>query len=253
MYPVALVAGIPLGVYRRARETPKHPAWSVQVIPSHEQKKADVGRIWKRVTDWADDSEGDGIHLFLSHHRESEYPVFEEKIFQSYRIIWIPREISVRYGKSAFSEWIHFALEFEGKWRASIRPTVESPLFLPETGFSAREPVRDMWHRVRTVRPHKDNLDAVRNVVMRFRSHHRTSSGWLDDRRLNFSRGVSHGGYHLPKWRRRKFTIDLPDGFHFDVRHKAGSAFRISDESGRFLTFEEYTNIDPHGYVRGGC
>ena len=252
MYPVALVAGIPLGVYRRAREKPERSAWSVHVIPSHDQKKSNLDRIWKRVIDWADESDSDGIHLFLSHHRESEYPAFEDKISQSYRIVWIPSEVSKIYGTDLFAEWIYFELEFEERWRATIRPTVESPLLLPETGFLARDSVRSMWCRVRGVRPHKDDLIAVHNVITRFRTQHRTSNGWLDGRRLVFSRGPSHGGYHLPKWRRTKFTFNLPDGFHFDVRHNTGSTFRISNESGKFLTFDEYTNIDAHGHVRGG-
>ena len=252
MPPLALIAGIPLGVYRRARGKPDCPAWRIQVIPSQDQRKADLGRIWKRVMDQTDASNADGIHLFLSHYRENEYPRFEEEVSCSYRILWIPRAVSNYYGTNAFVDWIKTALEFEEGWRTSIRPTVDSPLLLPETGFSAQESVMDMWHRVRSVRQDKDTLGAVQKTISRFKIRHGRDNGWLDFRRLYFSKGVPHGGYHLPKWRRRKFTFELPDGFHFDVRHSEGSSFRIQDQVGRRLEFKEYTNIDPHGHLRNG-
>ena len=252
MLPLALIAGISLGVYRRARAKLCHPTWRIHVIPSHDQRKPDLGRVWRRVMDWTDTSSADGIHLFLSHHREDEFPKFEEAISHSYRILWIPREISNCYGTNTFLEWIRDALEFEAGWRANLRPTIESPLLLPETGFSAQESVMDMWHRVRAVRQNRDTLDAVGKVISRFGSRHRSRNGWLDSRSLIFSKGVFHAGHHLPKSRQRKFTLDLPEGLHFDVKHSGGSAFHISDHDGRNLGFKEYTNIDPHGHVRGG-
>ena len=252
MSPLALVAGIPLGLYRRARGKPSHPAWSIEVIPGQDEKRADLGRIWKRVMNLADDSSADGIHFFLSHHRESEYPRFEREISRTYRVLWIPREVTNCFGTSGFVDWMKSALEFEEKWRMSIRPTVDSPLLLPETGFSAQGSVTDMWRRVHSVCQDRDTLDAVQKVIARFRNRHREGSGWLDVRSLKFSRGAAHGGYHLPKRRRRKFTFDLPEGFHFDVRHSDGFPFRIEDAVGTSMEFKEYTNVDPHGHVRGG-
>ena len=102
------------------------------------------------------------------------------------------------------------------------------------------------------VRRGRDGLDAVQEVVGRFKDHHRKKMIWRDSRELDFRRGPSHGGRHLPKRRRCKLTFNLPDGYHFDVRHRAGRPFHVSDEAGTTRRFTEYTNIDPHGFVRGG-
>ncbi len=52
--------------------------------------------------------------------------------------------------------------------------------------------------------------------------------------------------------RRWKFTYRLSPGFHFDVSHVAGRRFTLTDAHGERLSFEEYSNVDAHGYVRGG-
>ena len=102
------------------------------------------------------------------------------------------------------------------------------------------------------VRRDRDGLEAVQKVVGRFKRLHRKETIWRDSRELDFSRGPNHGGLHLPKWRRRKLTFNLPDGFHFDVRHREGLRFHVRDQAGENQRFIEYTNIDPHGFVRGG-
>ena len=152
MSPLALIAGIPRGLYTRVREKPACHGWQVQIIPSEDPKQADLRCIWKRVMHRADEPDADGVHLILAHHKH----------------------------------------------------------------------------------------------------HHRKETIWRDSRELDFRRGPSHGGRHLPKRRRRKLTFNLPDGFHFDVRHRAGRPFHVSDEAGTTRRFTEYTNIDPHGFVRGG-
>ena len=226
--------------------------WQVQVIPAEHQRQPDLRRIWKRVMHHADDSNADGVHLILVHHRDDERSEFERMVCGSYRVIWIPRELSRSYGTEEFEGEISAVLQFEDRWRARIRPTIDSPLLLPETAFSASGPVVDMWRRAMKVRRGRDGLDAVQKVVGRFKHHHRKETIWRDSRELDFSRGPSHGGLHLPKRRRCKLTFNLPDGYHFDVRHRAGCPFRVSDEAGTTRRFTEYTNIDPHGFVRGG-
>ena len=252
MSPLALIAGIPRGLYTRAREKPACHGWQVQVIPSEHQRKADLRSIWKRVMHHADDSDADGVHLILAHHRDDERSEFERMVCRSHRVIWIPRELLRSYGTEVFQREISAALQFEDGWRVRIRPTIDSPLLLPETAFSASGPVVDMWRRAMKVRRGRDGLDAVQKVVGRFKHHHRKETIWRDSRELDFRRGPSHGGRHLPKRRRRKLTFNLPDGFHFDVRHRAGRPFHVSDEAGTTRRFTEYTNIDPHGFVRGG-
>lgn len=251
MSPLALIAGIPRGLYMRQKQ-PKCDGWQVQVVPSEHQRKADLRSIWKRVMHRADESDADGVHLLLAHHRDDERSHFEQMICGSCRVIWISRELSRRYGTGEFKEEISAALQFEDRWRATIRPTIDSPLLLPETAFSTSRSVVDMWRRAMKVRRGRDGLDDVQKVVDRFKHLHRKAMIWRDCRDLDFSRGPDHGGRHLPKRRRRKLTFHLPDGYHFDVRHREGRRFHVCDQAGARRHFIEYTNIDPHGYVRGG-
>ncbi len=200
----------------------------------------------------ADDSDADGVHLILAHHRDDERSEFEQMVCGFYRVIWIPHELSRSYGTEEFKGEISAALQFEDRWRAKLRPTIDSPLLLPETAFSASESVVDMWRRAMKVRRDRDGLEAVQKVIGRFKHHHRKTMIWRDSRDLDFSRGPNHGGLHLSKRRRRKLTFNLPDGYHFDVRHCEGRRFHVRDQSRTKRHFIDYTNIDPHGFVRGG-
>ena len=144
MSPLALIAGIPRGLYTRAREKPACHGWQVQVIPSGHQRKADLRSIWKRVMHRADEPDADGVHLILAHDRDDERSEFERMVCRSYRVIWIPRELSRSYGTEVFQREISAALQFEDGWRVRVLPTIDSPLLLPETAFSASGPVVDM-------------------------------------------------------------------------------------------------------------
>ncbi len=95
-------------------------------------------------------------------------------------------------------------------------------------------------------------MQHVQDAVLRFRDLYFKKHAWRDEKGLTFSRGPNHGGLHLPPWRRKKLTFNLPNGFHFDVRRGERRSFDICDELGRKHNFEKYTNIDPHGYLRGG-
>ena len=68
--PLALVAGIPLGIYQRTRQHPLYDGWDVRTIPSQSHGKCDFSGISKRVFDCLDEAETsshDGVHLFIAH------------------------------------------------------------------------------------------------------------------------------------------------------------------------------------------
>ena len=252
MPPVAIIAGIPLGAYRRCREPAERTGWTVQVIPSEHERRFDLKGIWNKVMSKAEDiSFCDGVHLLLAHGLEEERPSFKELKERSLRALWLSRPMYRQYGQELFARAVNELLTFEEEWRASIRPTPDSPLLLPEKVFSPRPHSSDLWGRVRKVNPRHDDLHHIANVIARFRDEHRVNNCWLDQRRLAFCRGASHG-LHVPNWRRQKLTFCLPEGFHFDVQHEKGNSFRLDARNGT-STFKKYTNVDPHGYVRGGA
>ena len=252
--PLALVAGIPLGVYHRARRRPSCDGWDVRTIPSLDHRKCDFNGISKRVLDYLDEvetSSHDGVHLFVAH--DGCRDPFEGGLrSRCYRVVWLPSALARQYGQPKFDDELGDLLDFESSWRTSVRPNVDSPLLLPERQFAAENSTKDMWGRVYGVGQGKDSLGAVAEVVSRFRRRHRYEDGWHDTAALVFNRRVPHGTHGLPAWRKRKFTFALPEGFHFDVAHERGRSFELTPTDGMSKSYRQYTNVDAYGYARGG-
>lgn len=253
--PLAVIAGIPLGIYQR---NPRNAAlerngWEVRIIPGHDRRRADLTGVWTRVVKAAGEAPDAGAHLLLAHDREDERPRFGKLLARkSCRAVWLPRGLSRQYGAPDFQNAFDDFLNFEESWRSTVRPSIDSPLLLPETAFCAEPSVRDVWSRTRNVNRNRDRLDAVEKTIARFRDRHRRRGCWRDTRDLIFRRGAPHGGRSLPGWQCRKLTFSLPSGFHFDVKHRESQSFSISDRGGKMRRFTEYTNVDPHGFLRGG-
>ena len=249
--PLVIVAGIPLEVHRRAQDRPTREGWAIKAIPSHDRRRADLKGIWPRVMKAADLGSDAGVHLILAHDRESDRPHFRELACRLHRATWLSRELSRQYGRKEFSDAFDEMMDFEEEWRARIRPGVASPLLLPETVFRAESSVKDAWSRAREVNGERDSLYAVEKTINRFGRLHKRQGCWHDRAELIFCRGTDHGWRGLPNWRRRKLTYRFPDGFHFDVRHSRNKKFGVRSGTG-LHNFIEYTNIDPHGFLRGG-
>ena len=214
--------------------------------------RGDLRAIWNRVLQAWNNGPNAGTHLLLAHDTEDERPGFIELRHRSFRATWLPRELSNRYGSKAFTQAIDEVLKFEEQWRSRLQPSVNSPLLLPQTAFSAHPSVKDTWKRVRTVNSLHDTIEAVEHSISRFSQYHRRNRVWCDSRELAFSRCAYHGHHDLPAWRRQKFTFHFPDGFHFDVKHVRDHRFSVYDQEGVPKQFIRYTNVDPHGFLRGG-
>lgn len=243
---------MPLGVFRRSERKPARPGWEIRVIPGSEHRRADLRSVWPRVLHVAHGAAADGVHLILLHDREDERPVFSKSGSWSHRVSWLPRELSHRYGQTAFFAAVDDTLAYEECWRTKIRPQIDSPLLLPETAFSAQHSVADVWNRSRDMHRRKD-LSDVQKAISRFRKIHRHRGTWRDTNQLVFSRSsVPHGSHCLLPWQDKKFTFRIPRGFHFDVSHSRGGNFRVLDRDGNMWQFSQYANVDPHGFLRGG-
>lgn len=248
--PLAVIAGVSLGAYRRARNPIDRRGWTVLVIPSEKEDKHDLRGIWKKVLCRVDRARCDGVHLFLIHGKNSDRPTFEELKERSYRAVWLPADVYRQYGQPVFGQALNDLLCFEERWRDSIRPSLNSPLLLPEGVFRAARHASDAWKRARMVHARRDDLRHVANVISRFREVHRRQDHWIDERRLMYCHGPHHA-IHVSNWRKRKLTFDIPTGFHFDVQHERSRPFTLRARDGSH-NFDQYTNVDPHGYVRGG-
>lgn len=251
--PLAIIAGIALGSRRRHRPRMTHRGWRILTLPGHDYARGKLNKIWKRVLREWENGPSAGTHLVLAHDAEHERPNFIKLIKErSLRATWLPRELSNQYGSEEFIQMICKILSFEEQWRNRLRPTINSPIMLPHSAFAARPHVENTWNRVSSVSLEKDCIKAVEKSISRFRDSHKRRGNWRDDKELEFSNRENHGSHGLPLWRRQKFTFQFPDGFHFNVRHVRGRRFSVVDHEGESEEFNEYTNIDPHGFLRGG-
>lgn len=254
--PIAILAGVSLGSYQRNDWRPERYGWSVKVLPGKEPAHGSLRHIWKgvlRLVNECADTTDAGIHLLLAHDREDERPPFRRDLRErSLRTVWLHRSLSGRYGTMAFRQRIQDVLEFEEQWRRHLRPGLNSPLLLPESAFEAEATLRDTWERARDVAADRDDLEAVGGSLDRFSRMHKMRADWLDSRKRRFGRGPLHGTHDLPAWQRQKLGFRLPDGFHFDVSHERGRRFQLEDQYGIPHEFVSYTNVDPHGFIRGG-
>ena len=250
--PLLIIAGLPTAVTNRNRHyVPRVDDWNIQLVPSRDRRKPDLQSCWTEVLAQAS---GDiqGTHVFAYHYREDEYPKFNNWMHDRHRLVWMARDTLQYYGSNMYTSMIENHLDFECRWRDMLRPQgVDAGGLLPEGSFSPKR-YEDMWSRMRSVHLNKDNLERVFILVRRFRDTHYGSGRWEDSRGLEFKAASARHGSN-PPFGSFKFTYRLPEGFHYDVSgNMASRSFTIKDAGGQSHQFRRYTNIDPHGAIRGG-
>ena len=225
--------------------------WQVHLVISRDKRKPDLRSCWTEVLEKAS-GEHQGTHIFAYHHREDEYPTFNSEMRDRHRLVWMTRDTLNDYGSDAYTQMIENHLDFERKWRNELRPQgVDAAGILPEKSFSPKK-YKDMWSRMRSVRLNKDDVERVSTLVRGFRETHYFKGRWEDSRGLRFKVATDRHGLN-PPCGSFKFTFQLPDGFHYDVSgESARRGFTIEDSEGQLRQFRHYTNIDPHGSIRGG-
>ncbi len=249
---LAILAGLPQGVItRHKRFQVVAKGWPLIRCDS-KRAKADLTTCWLDTIRAANSSGQHGAHILAFHHREDEHKRFEADIYSRHRLVWLDHGLLRQYGTNAFNDLIDVILDFESVWRTRIRPTIDSPLMLPEKCFRATSGLRDIWIRAHRIGVEADDIDGVTLLLEQFRNRHFAKGCWTDDRSHVYTRAVAmHGLSHDPN-RHHKFTFEIPNGFHFDVRESRGREFTIRDHQGILCRFGQFTNIDPHGHVRGG-
>lgn len=206
---------------------------------------------WSNVLRIADESSHDGAHIVAVHNVASQRPLFETDVFARHRLLWIDQEEMFKcYGTAAFTTILEEKIDFEERWRAELRPTIDKPLMLPHSVFKAKGRPSAIWERAQNVRIGFDDMDDINSLIQHFRKRYHTKEGyWVDEEGRRFKRG-----YHAPRVppvRRWKFTVQVPLGFHFDVSREGNQEFSLCDASGVVRTYR-HANVDCHGHVRGG-
>lgn len=250
--PLVVLAGVSQAVVtRHKRYEISTPGWTLVRCDSR-TTKSDLRTCWKDVVRYTEDSGAEGAHILAFHHRDDERDLFEDDIYSRHRLVWVDRMSLGFYGSNAFDQFIQRTLQFESVWRAGIRPTIDSPLMLPETCFHAHSIVKEVWVRAHRLGIDNDDINAVNLLIKRFRQDHHDRGCWIDGRSHRFTPAEAKHGLHVDASRRHKFTYEIPKGFHFDVRASNGREFTIRDHTGASWQFRRYTNVDSHGHMRGG-
>ena len=252
--PLLIVAGVsqPLVIRNKAFRV-QVPGWDVHLIHSR-SNKSDLWTCWEDVLHDADTAHETGVHIFAFHYVEDERRDFDQIIYARHRLTWLDRETLQLYGQPAFTNTLKDLVCFEEDWRGKVRPQdYNSPLILPEHTFTPAVEYQDIWSRTQRVRVGRDDLDGLAGLIKRFKNHHYSSGVWHDTRGLLFDSGGARHGLHIDPGKRWKFTYMVPSAFHYDVKHsRAEQSFRILDYVGVEYRFDVYTNVDCHGYIRGG-
>ena len=249
--PLLIIAGIPQGVVRRNKGFRlSFPGWTIRFEHARSHGP-DLRTCWDQVLATADASSEDGTHILAYHQPESERPGFARDVNSRHRLVWHSKEEVGLYGSDTYADLVSRIIGFELDWRERVRPqNTASPLILPEPTFTPKRGLEQLWERARALTMNHDRLDHVQTLAREFRNKHYRNGVWRDRRELIFSVGTGHG--RAERRNRWKFTMLVPESFHYDVKHSRGTGVVIRDANLQTHRFHRYTNVDCHGYCRGG-
>ena len=124
---------------------------------------------------------------------------------------------------------------------------------LPSRIFDAQYPLCELWDRADSVRIAIDSIDEIVAQLKGFNVYYRDGA-WCDKRKrvFSFPHPDEYHGENVTDAQSIKFTYKVPRGFHYDVTHERNRTFEITDQLGSPRRFNDYTNVDPFGVIRGG-
>ncbi len=261
----AVIAGLGLRYYGafRGRRAIRMGNWRLHWIPSR-RKQNDFASCLTEVLSFleARNLDADGTHVIgFNDDRDTRAKLFA-CVSECVRLVWSTKEHAESFGNASFDQELERILGLEFLWRENIRPDdIKSPLMLPDACFSAAAGLETMWRRAS--RAHSaDEILQTGTLIDNFRETYHKDYEDRSGKRIPAYISASHLAFKFPKtadyhgvaddWRhRRKYTREIPRGFHYDVCHKRDQAFRLR-VSGREYVVKKYINIDPYGSLRGG-
>ena len=249
--PLAVIAGMPNNkaheFKRRIDDTSAHGTWRLAWAPSR-GNQARLQTAWGEVKNIADAADTPGVHILAYHKAVSGRSCYEEEVRFRHRLVWLDHSLLYRGGGDEWWLDIEEKLQLEETWREGVRPSNRRhALILPRGTFASE---RDPWTTAQRAETERE-VARAQGEIDAFGEDHRYRGLWRDQDALLFDPGGPEHG-RASQSRRWKFTYQLSPDFHFDVRHEGGRRFTVVDANGEAQSFREYTNIDSHGYVRGG-
>ena len=237
--------------YRKYR--PKVSGWEVELVFSR-TSRAEIRSCIGLIERLLEDSPLDGTHvLAFQSSPESDKKSLSHFFYPSYRLVWLNKTGLGLFGTIAFEEWLQTIVTFEQEWRSKVRPSnANEALVLPEFVFTSARALHSLWERASKLSVEHDDIQRVAGGIKEFRRLYYRDSLWEDENGIRYDpRGELHGIPSLAK-HKWKYAYQYPLGFHYDVSCPTRRAFLIQDAEGVRHQFSRHTNVDPHGYVRGG-
>jgi hypothetical protein len=229
------------------------PGWNETSRVTHE--------LWpnnSNLLGLANDQAHDGAHILASYRLSdrqfaSVKRQFEAIVADRHRVVWLDFAAfnSRIVDAETFRERIASVLDFESKWRDQVRPSQNSPVLLPESSFDAHERVRKLWEWAKGVcKESAYTIEEVKALSERFRHEHHPRQHWVDAQERRFVAGR----HAIPADRSRlwKLSYRVPDYFDWDVTDDREGKLRVRCVHRLDYSFSKHTNIDCHGYIRGG-
>lgn len=199
-----------------------------------------------------------GAHIFaVSSDRNRN--LVEDRIRPYFRFRWLDAWLIGETGRGHYEplvEELQKATQEDNFWLENIKPSDSaSPLILPEI-FNPKRDLANIW-RLSQSYNNEGHLQAAAGLIGRFTREHRhridgfSNTPWLDEESWIWDDGGKrHGTAIFPEdW---KYSLRLPDCFHFDVSpHRKKKTF-FKDIHGKQHTLPKgYLNVTAHGEVRG--
>lgn len=255
--PVALIAGLPQGMIGRIKSKLKSArlpvGWEIRFAPGSSAKRPSVGcDALEDIVGHMNASERPHI-IGVTDFREQRAEV-ARRLVPHFRVRWLASDIFLAQSQEMV-DLTQAAVEEEAEWIARVLPADEKhALVLPAIfDTSCKDGAMTIWERAATWGD-ESLIKAAERLVGRFNSVHRKRGQICHDGRgLAWNHaGQRHGGIPVPRnW---KFSLKLPDGFHFDVAYPAPKEYSITDAVGVRHTASKgpthHLNIDAHGHVR---
>lgn len=252
--------GLPISLHRRLKEestdwedaVPKGHRFRATPMESNEQgpfKQSELDELFKGV--------GEGFtHVVIPANRN--WDAIRKRLQYDCRVhlarLRQPlRDLTWEILKDA----LHAIAAMDEEWLEKFCPKdLRDPLLLPPPVFATYQETAEYWRHCDTYAT--ERFPAAERLLADVERHHRRPDGqggrsWLDaqNRRYRYD-PTRHGRSPADRENRKsyRFCCEVPAGFHYDLSHDNGRAFKI-DIDGKSHTLT-HCNITPWGTVRKG-
>lgn len=201
--------------------------------------------------------DNDGAHIFGVSTLKSR-DLVKAQLSPFFRFRWLdakPLSLVGSGNETTLLEMLRHVVDEERFWRDYVRPNNSaSPLTLPDI-FACQRDLKEMW-RLSQSYNNLGHLETATKMIHQFSSRHRQrldgfqNRPWqADDNWIWDDHGERHGRAPFPKdW---KYSLRLPDGFHFDVSTQLKGKSHFVDRHGNRHPYKKHINVTAHGEVRG--